>query len=346
MLTYILFLFFIIFLGYCWERGNATTRRFINILLMLLLCLLVGTKFNVGTDTNNYLRVFNGIATQQGLVVKFPEVGYYLINNFSAWLGLEMQFVYLICGIIIAFFTVQSARNFDINPGYYLALIFPFHIVMLAVSGIRQGVAESVVIYAISLLFLGKKNKFIFYLLLAVTFHSSALFFITLLLLGNKKRWLVLGMLVMLPSLVFFGNDAYGHYLELGLFSQGIVLRVGYLLALSFFFILYFTRCNFLNEDLIKKRFFLVSIVIPFVLFALGIISTTLVDRVAYYFILISAALFLFMLKQFPHYKSTKISLTLTLLISVVSLLVFSFLGNNAKNYTYNNYLIYLLGQY
>jgi hypothetical protein len=346
VVTYIVFLFFTIILGYFWERGDNTTRWSINKVLMISLFLLVGLKFNVGTDTGNYLLVFNQIKSAPGLVLKFPEVGYSLLNNLSAWLGFGMQFIYLVCGFIIAFCTVNSAQNLKVNPGYYLALVFPFHIVMLAVSGIRQGVAESIFIYALSFLFIGNKRSFVVCIILATSFHSSALFFITLLLIENKKRWLFLGMLVMLPALLLFGDDAYGHYLELSMYSQGIVLRVGYLLALSFFFMLYLSRCDFIKEDLVLKRLFLLCIIIPFVLFALGIISTTLVDRVAYYFILMSALLLLFMFKQLDDFSSVRVSLGLTLLVSVLGLFAFAFLGNNAPNYGYHNYLIYLLGNY
>lgn len=346
MVTYITFLFFAIILGYFWERGDPTTRWSINKILMFSLFFLVGLKFNVGTDSYNYLRVFEGIKSEPGIVVKFPEVGYYLLNNLSAWLGFGMQFIYLVCGFIIAFCTVNSAQILKVNPGYYLALVFPFHIVMLAVSGIRQGVAESIFIYAFSFLFIGNKRLFVVCIILATTFHSSALFFITLLLIDNKKRWLFLGILVMLPALLLLGDDAYGHYLEIGLFSQGIFLRVGYLLALSFFFILYLNRCVFIKDDLMLKRLFLLCIISPFVLFSLGVISTTLVDRVAYYFILMSALLLLFMFKQLDDFNSVKISLGLTLLVSVLGLFAFAFLGNNAPNYGYHNYLIYLLGKY
>jgi hypothetical protein len=346
LIAYIVFLFFTIILGYFWERGDISTRWSINKFLMFSLFFLVGLKYNVGTDSINYLRVFNQIKSEPGIVVKFPEVSYYMLNNLSAWLGFGMQFIYLICGFIIAFCTINSARVLKVNPGYYLALVFPFHIVMLAVSGVRQGVAESIFIYAFALLLLGKKRLFVVFIILATTFHSSALFFITLLLIDNKKRWLFLGMLLMLPALLFFGNDAYGHYLEISLFSQGIILRVGYLLALSFFFMLYLSRCNFIKEDLVLKRLFLLCIISPFLLFALGIISTTLVDRVAYYFILMSTLLLLFMFKKLDAFKSVKVSLGLTLLVSVLGLFAFAFLGNNAPNYAYHNYLIYLLSNY
>lgn len=343
MYPYYILFFFTIILGVCWERSDVKLKKTIEWLLIIIVWFFIGFKYNVGTDSGNYLLIYERVATTPGLVLKFPEVGYYLLNNASAYFDLGMQFVYFICGFIISFSTIRASNNFKINPCYFFALAFPFHIVMLSVSGIRQGVAESLFIYGFSFLFLGDKKRFALYVLCATTFHSSALFFFSLLSIGYKKRYMALSFIFMLPLLFMFGEDKYGHYLELSLFSQGILLRVGFLLSLSFFIFLFFKRMQNLLTLNELHRLMIMSILMPFVLFALGVFSTTLVDRVAYYFILMSSCLTLYSFNHNRHLLSVKYSINIVLLISFLGLLAFGIGGNNADNYEYNNFIIHLL---
>lgn len=341
MLPYIYFFLLSLFLGYVWERADHRLRLILEFSLYFLLFVFIGLKLDVGTDSGNYLRIYNEIALSPVFKIKLPEISYYLVNHFSIWLNAGMMLVYLICGFVFSLFTWLAAREFKVNPCYFLALVMPFHLVMLGISGIRQGVAESIVIYALALLWNEKSVKFIIFILFATTFHSSALFFISFALINYRKRWLILGMLAMLPLLLFFADDKYGHYMQLSMFSQGVVLRIGFLIVPVMFF-LYF-RHEIDKHGLTVSRLFYISIIIVPVLVALSLISTTLVDRVAYYFILLSSALVLVLARYTKSKVESEYLLVGTVATSFVSLLVFSFFGNNAQFYTYNSYLIHWL---
>lgn len=344
MYPYLVLFFFSLLLGYVWERSDRQLQIALESTLFIVIFLFIGLKHNVGTDSVNYLRIYNGIAKTDGLVYKFPEVGYYLLNNFSAYIDGGMLFVYLVCGALISAFTLLTAINLGLNPCYFFAIIMPFHIVMLAVSGIRQGVAESMVIYAVSNLLRKREGHFLLYIILGTMFHSSALFFSFLYIIGYRKRWLIPAILLLFPLLSSFADDSYGHYLQLSLFSQGVVLRVGFLAVLATFFLFY--RNVWCEGDFLMDRLYAMSILVVPILIGLSLISTTLIDRVAYYFILISVLLLSLLISEFEDSKSRRITIGVVSSISFLGLLVFSYFGNNAQNYEYHSYFIYWLSNF
>lgn len=344
MYPYLVLFFFSLLLGYVWERSDRKFQVFLELILFIVVFLFIGLKHNVGTDSVNYLRIYNEIAKTNGLVYKLPEVGYYLLNNFSAYIDGGMLFVYLICGALISAFTLLAAINLGLNPCYFFAIIMPFHIVMLAVSGIRQGVAESIVIYAVSNLLRNREGHFLLYIVLGTMFHSSALFFSFLYFIGYQKRWVIPVILLFFPLLSSFADDSYGHYLELSLFSQGVLLRTGFLAVLAAFFLFY--RKIWSEGDFLMTRLYAMSIIIVPILIGLSLISTTLIDRIAYYFILISVLLLSLLISELDDPRWRCITLGLVSSISFLGLLAFSYFGNNAQNYEYHSYFIYWLSRF
>lgn len=344
MYPYFVLFFFSLLLGYVWERSDRQFQVFLELILFIVVFIFIGLKHNVGTDSINYLRFYNEVVQTDGLVYKFPEVGYSLLNNFSAYIDGGMLFVYLVCGALISAFTLLTAINLGLNPCYFFAIVMPFHIVMLAVSGIRQGVAESIVIYAVSNLLRNREGRFLLYIILGTMFHASALFFSFLYIIGYQKRWLIPTILMLFPLLSSFADDSYGHYLELGLFSQGVVLRVGFLVVLATIFLFY--RKVWCEGDFLIARLYAMSILVVPILIGLSLISTTLIDRIAYYFILLSALLLSLLISDLEDPKWRCITLGVVSSISFLGLLAFSYFGNNAQNYEYHSYFIYWLSRF
>jgi len=301
--------------GYKWERSRGRLKSVLEFLLYFYLFLFIGLKDGVGTDSNNYEFIYNRVLNEIGILLKYPEVSFYLINNISAYYEGGTVLVYLACGALFSLFTWLAAREFEINPCYFFALVMPFHLVMLGISGVRQGVAESIVIYAIALLWNEKRNKYLVFVVFATTFHASALFFASFAFIGRSKKLFLIALVVMVPALLVFADTRYGHYARYDLFSQGVLLRVGYLSLPVIAFI--YTRKEIARQGLTVSRMFLVSIWIFPLLASLSTVSTTLVDRVAYD-------------KLFAS----------TLFASLVCLLLFCFKGNNAHNYAYSSILV------
>lgn len=342
MYWYILLFLISIFLGAFWERKDNTSKSLITLFLFLIVWIFVGFKYEVGSDSLSYLRIYQEVSEYEGIKWKFPDFSYYLLNAFSIWLEFNIQFVYVVVGFFISYFTIRSATQININPCYFFAIIMPFHIVMLGISGVRQGVAESIYLYGISNLLLNNKNGFTKSIIAAVTFHTSAIFFSVFYFITSKKRYFFIALLILIPFLFIIGRDNYGHYSEISLYNQGIFLRVGYLICMGILMvgITFFIKFN----GILEKRLSIVIIISGPVLSLLGIMNSTLSDRISYYFILL-ATIFIMHLLAINNIRLKKYIIPIMLSLSFISLLAFCFFGNARESYEYNNYLFYLLGE-
>lgn len=308
----------------------------------IILWFFFAFKYNVGTDSVNYLRIYDKAKYifQQHGEFWFPsqEPLYYLLNLFSAVNGLGTLFIYSICGLLISYFTINSARILDINPYSFLALVFPFHIVMMAISGIRQGVAESIIYFAFSLLYIGKKKLFAFYVVLASGFHVSAIFFLPLYFIDMKKRYLAMAFLFILPVVILGGDSEYGHYLDSGLFNQGVVIRLGFLAACTLALIGMLRRESTCLSNREKNLAIFLILSLPMQI-ALAYIQTTIADRLSYYFIGLSALAYLRLSARGGDKFWVLPSLVF---LGFLALLVFLTVGSNGASYYYDSYIFHL----
>lgn len=341
MLPYFIFFLFLLSLAHLWEHSDVILRRTVTFFSFTMIAIFIGLKYQVGTDHGNYVRIYNEIANDSQWRKLFPEFGYFLTNKLAISLDFTIQFVYLICGILIALGTLSAASALGVNPVLFFALTFPFHIVMLAVSGIRQGVAESLFIAGFAF-FIRNRKALNYYLsmIFSFSFHTSVVFFIFYRFITLRKRWLFLTLACLLPLALAFAEQRYGHYTKLSLDSQGVYLRVGFCLGVSIIFYFCIKLFNIAFDDKFIYRVVYLNIISPIFLFIISPLSTTLVDRVSYYFILTDVLLYLYVFNQYRHHLIVKISTYCIILASFLSLFAFSYFGNNAVNYQYNN-LIY-----
>lgn len=321
------------------SKVNRHVLVFFNV---TFLWLFFAFKYHVGTDSVNYLRIYDNTKYAFEMYGEYwlpeQELLYYSLNLFSAINGFGTVFIYTVCGFLIAFFTFRAPKILDVNPFGFLLLVFPFHILMMAISGIRQGVAESIIYFGFSLLYLGKKRLFLLYVLISSGFHSSAIFFLPLYFVNIKKRYLSILFLLVLPLLVVGGESEYGNYLDSGLYNQGIILRLGFLAACTLALIFEF-RENSSSLTTNQKNLVLFSIFSLPMLIVIGIVQTTIADRLSYYFIGISILLYL-RLRCGQHVRGL-VFIGLTLL-GFLALILFLIVGNNGADYYYDSYLFHL----
>lgn len=345
MFAYFLFLIFLFSYGMIWDRLSISQKRLSVFVLIWWITFFIGFKYDVGTDSPNYLLFYNKVyyAKQyyDEVFLKIPEIAFSLVNYLAVDLELGTLLVYCICGLIIAFGTVKAAINFRINPFYFVAFTFPFHIVMMSMSGIRQGVAESLVILAISYLYLNKKKNFVYLILAALTFHVSALLFLGLYFIDSKKRYLTLVTIILAPIVIMFSNESYGHYIESSMFNQGIFLRGGFLAGILTITYLYHYQSKRIDIGISNRLMYFNYLSLPLIIIT-GMLSTTLGDRISYYFILIAVAVFL-KLGQRINLQQKQVFISISSFFCFLALFVFLNFGNHGKNYLYDNYVFRLI---
>jgi len=271
------------------------------------------------------------------MTLRTPEVSHSYLNYLSAVIDGGTLFVYICYGAIISFFTLRAASNLSLNPFYFLIVNLPFHIVMLAVSGVRQGAAESIVVFAVSLLLLKRTKYFALLILFATTFHSSALVFLVLVFINSKTRYMVLALLLTLPIMLYFSLNEYGHYIESNLYNQGIFLRVGFLILNVMIIIRFRKQWEQLPYNSVIRFNWFIIFSVP-LLIGIALLSTTMADRLSYYFILLSSIPALALIsKQRSSFEF--IIRNSLFFVSFTSVAIFGYFGNNGPNYFYDSYL-------
>lgn len=255
----------------------------------ILAFLFVGLRYQVGSDWYGYERIFEfGTTNTLAIALTRSEPGYMLLNWLSAKLGLSVVFVNLICAVIaisccFKFCSVQ-------NRPWLAAFITASYMLVVIVMGLtRQGVAVSIFLLSLTFLFQGKRASYLFGVLFASAFHSSALITLPLLAFtqeqGRLKSLVLFGVfLVGVVAYAYFVemNTLQDHYFSRELSSSGAYPRfVFHVLAATLFFTFY----NRIQAGEIEKRIYKLIALSVFVLFAALFItpSSTAIDRLAFY---------------------------------------------------------------
>jgi len=314
------------------EIDFSTTKfskiTFYHFLALIIISVIVGYRYNVGTDWDAYRLYFihRDFETGKG------ELAYRMINQFIYWLNGRYTHVFFIIAFLSWYFIFKSVPR-KILP---LSIFFLFCDEWFFFSNnlVRQFVALGIFLYSIK--FLANKNvkQFIIWVIIAGYFHMTAWLMIPIFLipwqkLYNRRIWIVIyfisfflgqnGTIInFLPRLferftqrvpVFniYVNYFYSKFYETEVISAnnlGVIFK-----ALIGFYIIYFSK-NVINRYPQSKLYFS--------LFFVGMIITNIfigipiVSRFAYYFIFVRPFLlalivyysFNFTKTKFPKYLS------------------------------------------
>lgn len=183
--------------------------------IMFLLLFFSGNFKN--PDYNNYVKMYEQ-AQPTFFSIKSTEFGFITLLFFAKTLGFTYQFfIFFIASIC---FLLISKTIFSNSPEpisvFYFWFLFPF---LLDAVQIRNFIAMSIVIFAISFLLENKKNalfKYIVLILIAMSFHMLASFFLIFIL--YKKRNLI-PYIVLIICCVFIFYYIIKHYIQSAKFS-------------------------------------------------------------------------------------------------------------------------------
>jgi hypothetical protein len=228
-------------------------------------------------------------------VLKKSDPGYYLINWVMFDWGYEIYAVNLICGALFMIGLIIFAKR-QPNPWLALAVAVPYLITVIAMGYTRQAVALGFVFWGLVSLENKDFKQFIVLMILAATFHKSAVLMIGLgmFLQGNGRliRSLAVaavGVGIYSAFLADYQQDLWKNYVEVQMQSQGAMIRVVMNLLPALIFLLYRKEW--------KKEFNDYSFWVMIVFGSLASVvlvnyASTAVDRVALYFTPIQVVVF------------------------------------------------------
>lgn len=336
---YLTILFFYISSFIYGKFRSISMRNIFDFYICTLFLFIYAFRYNVGVDWYNYIQVYQRLNLNP-MSIDTPELAYKFINVISSYLGFNIVGVIFICTTIFYVFTYFSCKRININPYYFFAVVAPYHLVMSGVNYTRQAVALSIVLFAFSYLMKNESIKFLKWLIVASLFHVSSLIFLPLYFLFYNKKYLFIVLLILCPSLIYFMLGEYNQYVEGGTESAGFLLRCIFLIFPSFCI---FCMIRYINElNLSRLALFIIS-GIPF-LILLSFVSSTIADRVAYYYILFSVFFVLFLIKELNITFKFRFIIYIGLsLSSIIAFSVWVHFSSYIPRYMFDNYFLYWL---
>lgn len=328
-------------------RSSKMTWIYVGVFLTLV----IGLRHHVGGDWNNYYRRFYqlGYMTfEEAMAVK--DIGYQALSYMVYDLGWgEMYLVNFICAIFFVTGLIVFLRR-QPNAWLGLTVAIPYLIIVVSMGYTRQAVAIGFVMWGLAALDRGKFKTFILFILLAITFHKSAILMMAFGIFQQGK-----GKLFKVASIVLAGAGVWISFVEKGaddliqnylvdntyLESQGAMIRVLLNLLPAILLLIYRRewKRNFNDYGL----WFMVAVAS---IASVGLVSfaSTAVDRMALYFIPIQIVVF----SRLPYLARRKVSpkMTASLIVLFYALVmyVWLFYGAHARYWVpYKNVLLYNL---
>lgn len=191
MVLYVLIsIFFIICMIYEKSVLKITYRKLWAIFLIAPLFIMNAFKdVTVGSDTSVYSSLYN-IFTQESLFTgrNFSmEIGYRSINKILGLLNIDFFGFQIIYSLFIFFILFQFVVKYSKNISFSIFFFVTFRVFFFSMTGIRQMIAISIVLYSIKYIENKKPVKYIMSVILASLFHVSAIISVFLYLLPFKR---------------------------------------------------------------------------------------------------------------------------------------------------------------
>jgi hypothetical protein len=256
----------------------------------LFLVIIIGLRYQVGGDWYTYLDgmdLYRDISLDDVLLLKF-EVGFNILSWVSQQMGASIYGVNFVCAII---FVTGFTKLSNSQPYSWLAatVAVPYLIVVVAMGYTRQAAAIGFLMFSLEYLLKGRIIIYLLMVVLASSFHKTAIIFSALPLLQPGGGWIrfILGLVIVLilgsvTVVIEQAETYYLHYVEENMESSGGLIRVLMNLPPALILITNWKKWNEKYDDrwLWACMALLALACIPLVLFA-----STAVDRMALYLI-------------------------------------------------------------
>jgi hypothetical protein len=305
----------------------------------ILIALMIGFRFNVGGDWETYLQMFDEFRVLDlGQIAALGDPGYGFLNWLSQKLGFEIWFVNLICASIFAFGLVKFVK---VQPNPWLAICVgvPYLIIVVAMGYTRQGVAIGLIMAGLAEFERQSLIRFAIYILLAASFHKTAVIVLPLVALTFERHRFAIGALLAVMGFFLYSwfleaslDRLVTNYIDAEYQSQGAAIRVGMNLVPATLFLLFHKRMNLTESQYrLWRNFSYAAFVMLILLFAVA--SSTVVDRLALYIIPLQLFTLCRIPDAFPNRDGTRNGQLVLLVILYSALVQFVWMNyaNHAK---------------
>lgn len=316
-------------------------------LVVVILTLLIGFRFKVGGDWGSYLGyVVRAGRSSFGEVLLQSDPGYQVLNWLSARMGFGIWGVNLVCGLIFSIGLARLCRHLP-RPWLALAVAIPYLVIVVAMGYTRQGVALGLAMLAL-VAFSGRQVRwFVFWVLLAATFHKSAVLLLPISVLANTRNrfWTAawVGVVTILAYYLFLDSavdNLYTNYVEAEYQSSGAFIRLAMNVLPAAILLIWQRRFNFpAGEASLWRWFAIISLALMVVLMLTP--ASTAVDRVALYMLPLQLVVFAYLPDVFGRNRQQR-SLLLMGVLAYYTAVQFVWLNYAQTAFAWLPYRFYL----
>jgi hypothetical protein len=292
---------------------------------LLIVCLMIGLRFEVGGDWGSYLLMFRRANMGLDYALRFGDPGYMLLNWVVGFFGGGVLVVNLVCGALFAWGLARLCRT---QPEPWLAMVVavPYLVIVVAMGYSRQGVAIGVMMAGLATLQRGGSTlRFSGYVAAAASFHKTAVVtlpLVTFLSSRNKLLNLLIAGVSFWALFTFFLKDSVDKFIEnyvgSSYSSQGAAIRLVISVIPAVIFLSSAERFGFSpQQKVIWRNMSFGAIGLLILLFVIP--SSTVIDRLALYVLPLQVVIF----SRLPGvYASHRFTRTMVVLYSAAVLFV------------------------
>jgi hypothetical protein len=255
----------------------------------LVLLFFCGFRFEVGADWRGYLYIYEGtFYSDFEEALEISEPGFFLVNKISDWLGLGFSGVVFTGSLIFLYGCFSYARKTS-NPWLAVAVVMPYLVFIISLSGIRQACAIGLGFYLFAHWDRSSLWTKVAVIALAVSFHNSAGVLLLFVIVGMKSSALLrISLAAVVAGFVAYGFDKTDSfekykavYVDANLISEGAFFHV---LLIAFPSALYLVFRNKLEKAGVANTNVLLASLLTLGAMPLLAVSSTGVDRLTLYF--------------------------------------------------------------
>lgn len=345
MLPYWL-IFSLLALGsWAWQIERNTKSNILLILAAAILTFFIGLRYEVGADWSSYVIIFEStkfISLDQ-LVEGRGDPGFYLLVWLTHKVGYEIWALNLVCAVIFVVGLVAFSKRTP-NPWLSLAIAFPYLVIVVAMSGMRQATAIGFYFLALNAFSGRRLGAAVVWTCVASMFHASAIIMLGVAALSfTRNRLKMAGILIVTAAVGYFAlRTSFGVYVDRysqNIQSSGTIFRLIMNFVPAIIFLKYRSKFRLdSHEEKFWRNLSYFSILSILLLFVVP--SSTAIDRMSLYLIPLQCFVLSGSALLFGDGRREKKIVTVGVL-TYLGTAMFVFLNFSATNFAWNNYQFY-----
>lgn len=174
--------YFLIFISVLFGlvQNTSAKKRYVVFIFFILGAMMMFRAWTVGNDTDSYIELFKLFSSAQNIQTLSTryEIGYILLNKGLSYISTNPQILFIVTGCFVAISFGRYIIKYSQKPWLSVIIFLCLGYFDLAMSGVRQILAVSVLLFAYDMVVKRKPIKFTLLCLLAASFHTSAILFL------------------------------------------------------------------------------------------------------------------------------------------------------------------------